>query len=230
VYDLAGVMADTDRRALADDINAVERDTSAQVAVVTVTSLDGLTVEDYGNRLFNAWGIGDRERHNGVMFLVAPSERKARSEVGYGLEPLLPDEVCGDILASHAIPRFKAGDYSRGILDGTREILRMLRDYPDAARDRRHDAKRRPPAGGRAGSQCTASRRRDRRRPRPAPRRVACIRRACRRLSDDRGDASRAAGRTAHGPGLALRPSGAWGAMASARQPRRITLQRMARP
>jgi uncharacterized protein len=134
VYDFANVIADADRRTLADEIAAVEQATSAQVAVVTVTSLERHTVEEYANHLFNAWGLGDRDRHNGVLLLVAPTERRTRIEVGWGLEPLLPDELCGDILAERVIPRFKTGDYSAGIVDGTREILRLLRAFPDAAR------------------------------------------------------------------------------------------------
>lgn len=134
VYDLARVMSDADRQALANDLTDVERTTSAQVAIVTVPSLDGQTVESYANALMDEWGIGARDRNNGVLLLVAPNDRKARIEVGYGLEPILPDELCGSLLDSHAIPRFRAGDYSGGISDTAQAIIAVLREQPEAAR------------------------------------------------------------------------------------------------
>src|SRR5262245_6592286 len=76
IYDLAGVISASDRQALADELASVEQATTAQVAIVTVPSLEGRSVEAYANALTNAWGIGDRSRNNGVLFLIAPTEHK----------------------------------------------------------------------------------------------------------------------------------------------------------
>ncbi len=111
----------------------VERDTTAQFAVVTVPSLDGQSVEEYANALFNSWGIGRRDVNNGVLLLVAPNERRMRIEVGRGLEPLLSDALCGEIRDQLILPDFKTGNYPAGIRQGAEEIVRILREHPQAA-------------------------------------------------------------------------------------------------
>lgn len=111
----------------------VERDTTAQFAVVTVQSLDGQTVEEYSNQLFKDWGIGQKDVNNGVLLLVAPNERRMRIEVGFGLEPLLTDALCGEIRDQWILPPFKLHDFPTGIRDGAREIARILREHPQAA-------------------------------------------------------------------------------------------------
>jgi len=105
----------------------VEAETSAEIAVVTVTSLDGMSVEDYANRLFHEWGIGPKATDNGVLILVAPSERKIRIEVGYGLEGVLPDGLAGQIIREEFTPKFKEGDYTQGILLGTKRVAEVVR-------------------------------------------------------------------------------------------------------
>ena len=101
---------------------SVERQTTAQLAVVTVPSLRGETVEAYAHELFNEWGIGKKGVNNGVLLLVAPTERRMRIEVGYGLEPLLTDSVCGEIRDQAIIPHFKNNDYAGGIIAGTQRL------------------------------------------------------------------------------------------------------------
>lgn len=134
VHDFAQTLSLGTRASLENELQAIEQETTAQVAVVTVSSLDGETVEAYANSLFNAWGIGQHGVNNGALFLISPSERRTRIEVGYGLEPLLTDGLCGEILDVFVIPHFKASNYEEGIVDGTREIIRILRSHPDAAR------------------------------------------------------------------------------------------------
>jgi uncharacterized protein len=95
--------------------------------VVTVPSLDGMTIEEYANRLFAAWRIGKKAHNNGVLFLVAPADRKVRIEVGYGLEPVLPDGLAGEIIRANVLPRFKEGDYTRGIRDGLTRVATIVR-------------------------------------------------------------------------------------------------------
>ena len=126
VTDLANVIdpateADLDRR-----LDALEQKTSSEVAVVTVPSLDGVPVEDYAVRLFKEWGIGQAKTDNGVLVLVAPSEREMRIEVGYGLEGILPDGLAGQIIRDHFIPRFREDDYNGGIRDGVMRVAEVV--------------------------------------------------------------------------------------------------------
>ncbi len=134
VDDRANILSAEDEATLESIARDVEQKTTAQIAVVTVPSLEGLTVDKYAHKLFNAWGIGQKEVNNGVLFLIAPKERRLRIEVGYGLEPLLTDSLCGEIRDSQIIPRFKANDYPAGILAGTRRIAKVLLSDPAAAR------------------------------------------------------------------------------------------------
>lgn len=119
------------RPEIRDSINAmlksVESDTGAEIAVVTVESLDGMTVEDYGVRLFKAWGIGKKGADNGILVLVAPGERKMRIEVGYGLEPIVPDGLAGQIIREEFTPQFKNGDYGTGIRSGVTRLADIVR-------------------------------------------------------------------------------------------------------
>src|SRR5262245_36363925 len=91
INDFAQVLDEATERELAALVKSVEDETTAEIAVATVTSLEGMSVEEYATRLFAEWGIGQKGKDNGVLVLVAPSERKTRIEVGYGLEPILPD-------------------------------------------------------------------------------------------------------------------------------------------
>lgn len=134
VHDFANLLSPEQSQAVDAISRDVERQTTAQIAVVTVESLDGQTVDDYAHELFNAWGIGQKDVNNGVLLLVAPNERRARIEVGYGLEPLLTDGLCGEILDTHAVPRFRANDYPGGIEAGTRAIADVLLADPATAR------------------------------------------------------------------------------------------------
>ncbi len=134
VHDLANLLGAVQIDVLEKIIQDVERQTTAQIAVVTVPSLDGRTVDDYGHDLFNTWSIGQKEVNNGVLLLVAPNERRMRIEVGYGLEPLLTDSLCGEIRDRDIIPRFKNDDYPGGIEAGTTALANVLLSDPAAAR------------------------------------------------------------------------------------------------
>jgi uncharacterized protein len=134
VHDFAGLLSPAQRAELETIARDVERKTTAQISIVTVQSLDGLSVDEYANELFKAWGIGHQKVNNGVLFLIAPNERRVRIEAGYGIEPLLTDSVCGEIQDQHVVPRFKEGDYPAGILAGTRTLADIMLADPAAAR------------------------------------------------------------------------------------------------
>jgi len=127
VSDFAYLIPPSSQAALEADLAQLEKDTAAEVAVVTITSLDGDTIEGYAAGLFQAWGIGKKDQDNGVLFIVALSERKARIEVGYGLEPVITAGRAGRILDDRVIPQFKNGDYSTGILQGAAAIEDYIR-------------------------------------------------------------------------------------------------------
>lgn len=120
VNDFASVLDDSSERQLDALLARLEEETTAEVAVATVSSLDGITVDEYANRLFNAWGVGQRGKDNGVLVLVATSAREMRIEVGYGLEGVLPDGLSGQIIRQQFLPAFAKGDYEDGIVAASR--------------------------------------------------------------------------------------------------------------
>jgi uncharacterized protein len=126
VSDFAGILSEDTTSQIRELIEEVKRSTGAEIAVVTVSSLEGMTVEEYAVKLFEKWGIGTKEEDNGVLFLIAPNERKTRIEVGYGLEPVITDGRAGDIIRETILPFFRAGDYNQGILQGTRQIAALI--------------------------------------------------------------------------------------------------------
>lgn len=126
VNDFAAVIdpaaeADIDRR-----LDQLEQKTTAEIAVATVDSLDGVSIDEYANRLFKEWGVGQGKQDNGVLILVAPNEREMRIEVGYGLEGVLPDGLAGQIIRDDFTPRFRDGDYAGGIRDGVNRVADVV--------------------------------------------------------------------------------------------------------
>src|SRR5262245_38807108 len=143
VVDDAGVLDAATRTALTEKLSALEAKTTDQLVVATVKSLQGTSVEDYGNRLFRNWRLGQAGKNNGVLLLVAPNERKVRIEVGYGLEGTLPDAVGKLIIENGIIPRFRANDFPGGIPRGVDDVIQVLSNEADAA-DWKQRAAQRP--------------------------------------------------------------------------------------
>lgn len=115
VNDEAGIVPADVRERVEAKLAAFEEETGAQVAVLTIASLEGENLEDYSHRVAQSWGLGRRAHDDGVLFLVARDDRKMRLEVGYGLEPRLTDARCGRILDGIARPEFRAGRFGAGI-------------------------------------------------------------------------------------------------------------------
>lgn len=122
VTDSAGILDPATRQTLADRLADIERRTSAELAIVTVPSLQGESLEQYTNDLFQRWGIGKKGADNGILILVAVQDRKIRIEVGYGLEPHLTDGDCGQIIRETIAPYFKGGRYGDGLMAGVQAI------------------------------------------------------------------------------------------------------------
>ncbi len=126
VNDFANIISDEVQVSLENQLEIFSASTSIEVAVVTVSSLGGDSVENYANELFREWGIGKQESNNGVLFLVALGDRKTRIEVGYGLEGIMPDIQAGYIVDNIIIPEFKKENYEGGIIQGTDAILKIV--------------------------------------------------------------------------------------------------------
>jgi uncharacterized protein len=93
---------------------ALEKATGAQIVVATVSSLEGKDIESYATELFRSWGIGDKEKNNGLLILLAPNERKIRVEVGYGLEGKINDAKAGRFIDDYAKDDLKNNDFDVG--------------------------------------------------------------------------------------------------------------------
>ena len=126
VVDAANLLKPEERAALEAKLKAHEDRTTDQVVVATVPSLGGLTVEDYANRLFRHWRLGQAGKNNGALLLVAPTERKLRIEVGYGLEGALTDALAKVIITTAIAPQFQKGEFADGIDAGTDAVLSIL--------------------------------------------------------------------------------------------------------
>jgi len=123
IVDQAGLLSGQTESQLSALLAQHEASTSNQVVVVTLDTLQGYPIETYGYQLGRHWGIGQKGKNNGVLLIVAPTERKVRIEVGYGLEGTLTDALSKNIIETVITPRFKKGDMEGGIVEGTRAIL-----------------------------------------------------------------------------------------------------------
>jgi uncharacterized protein len=133
ILDQADLLPPAEEAALDAKLRAYTESTGRALMVVTVASLDGEDIDTYGPALGQAWGVGGKATDQGAILLVAPSERKLRIEVGYGLEQFLPDVLASRIIRDTITPRFKAGDFAGGIDAGIDAIIAQLnRDPADA--------------------------------------------------------------------------------------------------
>ena len=132
VVDAANILPPDVEASLDRRLAAIQRDTKAQVVVASTPDLQGMEISDYSVQLARAWGIGDARRHDGVLVLVAPAERKVRIEVGYGLEKTVKDERCARIIQDEMLPRFREGELAAGTVAGVAGIERILRRQIEA--------------------------------------------------------------------------------------------------
>jgi uncharacterized protein len=123
VVDDANILDPAVRARLTEKLAALEQKTTTQIVVVTLPSLQGYDIADYGYRLGRAWGIGQKGSNNGAILIVAPNERAVRIEVGYGLEGTLTDAVSRLIIENAILPRFRTGDFAGGIERGTEDLI-----------------------------------------------------------------------------------------------------------
>ncbi|WP_411821634.1 TPM domain-containing protein [Leptospira sp. 'Mane'] len=123
VTDQAGILSEETIKNLETKLKAQEESTSNQIAVFTLSSLDGETIEDAAIQVFDKWKLGQKSKNNGILLIVAPTERKMRIEVGRGLEGALTDVQAYRIIQTEIKPKFKAGDMNGGVEAGVNAII-----------------------------------------------------------------------------------------------------------
>jgi len=126
VVDDAHILSDTTKADLDQKLAGLEQKTSRQLVVVTLASLQGYEISDYGYQLGRAWGIGQAKLNNGLLLIVAPKEHRVRIEVGYGLEPIMTDAFSSVIIQTQILPKFRSGDFNGGIEAGVDALIQQL--------------------------------------------------------------------------------------------------------
>jgi uncharacterized protein len=130
VRDGADILSPAAEHALAARLYAAEASYGPQLAIVTVESLHGYSIEDFSLLYARAWGLGDGDRNDGLLLLVAPDERRVRIEVGKGLEETFTDLYCKDVLDAAIMPRFRQGDMEAGVIAGVEALIDRMRKHP----------------------------------------------------------------------------------------------------
>ncbi len=133
VVDGANILSPETETRLTAELEALERQSQRQLVVATVADLQGYDVADYGYRLGREWGIGDKDRNDGVLLLIAPNERKMHIAVGYGLEPVLTDALSAQIIRNAITPKFRESDFDGGVSAGVDAIARQITLPPEEA-------------------------------------------------------------------------------------------------
>ena len=126
VLDQAGMLSGSVKNTISLVSSYLEQKTGAEIAVVTINSLDGVSIEEYAVELYKIWGIGKKGKDNGVLLLVSKDDRKVRIEVGYGFEGILNDRKAGEIIREVIVPNFKLGDFDRGIFNGFYSVVAIV--------------------------------------------------------------------------------------------------------
>jgi len=137
VNDVANVLSPEQRQILEQKLVALDDSTSNQIAIVLIPTLDGYPIEEYANKLFREWGIGNAKTNNGVLLIAAIEDKKIRIEVGYGLEGAIPDIVASSIIRNEIGPNFKEGNFYRGIDKATDALAKAAAGEYKVKRERK---------------------------------------------------------------------------------------------
>ena len=126
VQDRAELLGPETERKLEAALQQLDEAESTQIAVLTIPSLEGESLEEYALAVAERWGIGSRQQDNGALLLIARNERRIRIEVGYGLEHLLTDLVTGRIIDHEITPHFRQGDFDGGVIAGVQAMVKAV--------------------------------------------------------------------------------------------------------
>lgn len=127
VTDYTGTISGVDKQRLEDKLVAFNDSTSTQIAVVIIKSVGQYDINEYGQRLGRAWGIGEKGKNNGILILVALGDRKVTIQTGYGAEGAVPDIVTHQIIENDITPHFKQGDYYGGLDMATTDLMKYMK-------------------------------------------------------------------------------------------------------
>lgn len=141
ITDQVGLLTAADKAEIESQLASLEQTSTDQLAVVTVKSLEGYSIEDYGVGLARKWGIGQKGKDNGILLIVAPNDRKVRIEVGRRLEPMMTDTMSALIIENAILPKFRRGDFAGGIKDGVRDIKTVLLGDAEEVKQRAQGAR-----------------------------------------------------------------------------------------
>ena len=136
VVDNADILTPEQEAVLTQKLAVLEQQTTDQLVVVTLPSLNDYDIAEYGYQLGRHWGIGQKEANNGALLIVAPTDRKVRIEVGYGLEGILTDAFSALTIQNYILPPFREGDYFAGIDAGVDQLSYQLTLDPEEAKAR----------------------------------------------------------------------------------------------
>lgn len=126
IVDEANILSTSTMNNLRRYREELKQKTGAEIAIVTVISLQNYPIEEYSIRLAEKWKVGQKDKDNGVILLVALNERRVRIEVGYGLEGIIPDGRAGDIIRNNILPAFRNNDYNKGVFEGALTIMGLV--------------------------------------------------------------------------------------------------------
>lgn len=126
VVDNAQLLSKATEQSLNTQLAAQEQRTGNQIVVVTLPDLQGFDISDFGFQLGRHWGIGQKDKNNGALLIIAKQERKMRIEVGYGLEGLLTDARSAQIIQQILTPAFKSGDFDGGVKSAVSAMLLII--------------------------------------------------------------------------------------------------------
>ncbi len=141
VTDMAGVLSTEEKQALENKLVAIDDASSNQIAVVILPTLEDYPIEEYANKLFREWGIGNKKSRNGVLLLIAIQDKKIRIEVGYGLEGAIPDITAINIIDKDIKPAFRQQAYYQGIDKATDDIAKAAVGEYKVARTKKPSGK-----------------------------------------------------------------------------------------
>lgn len=135
VNDFANALWPSSVQYLENKLVLFDKATSNQIAIITVHSLDGYAIADYAHQVANRWGIGNKEKDNGVLLLVAVDDREVYIAVGNGLEGVITDALCGRIIRNEIVPAFKEDDFYGGLDKGTDALIKASKGEYKASTD-----------------------------------------------------------------------------------------------
>ena len=133
VNDFAKILTTDQKEGLENSLSSFKNSTQIEIAVVTIPSLGGDTIEGFAESLFQEWGIGQKDKDNGLLILVAPNDHEVRIEVGYGLEGTITDLQSGNIIRKVLVPAFGKGDYYTGISGAVDAVVAIINNSPEAS-------------------------------------------------------------------------------------------------